>query len=63
LLRNGSKYISAATEADATVEELLEKKYSTTEELLKAVFSMQSTLRVYTRDENRTGISDWQLSL
>jgi hypothetical protein len=34
------KYVSFATEADATVEELLEKKCAITEELLEVVFSM-----------------------
>jgi hypothetical protein len=36
------KHVPLATEADATVEGLLQKKHATTEELLEAVFSVQS---------------------
>jgi hypothetical protein len=44
LLSNGAVNISAATKADATVHEL-EKKLTTIEELLDAMFSMWSALR------------------
>jgi hypothetical protein len=39
------KYVSAATYADATVEELLEKKHATIEKLLEVVFSMRTSRR------------------
>jgi hypothetical protein len=47
----------AATEADATVNGLLEKKHMLVEELLEAVFIMQSAPRLYTRDQNGTVVS------
>jgi hypothetical protein len=36
------KHVPVATEAYAMVEGLLEEKHATTDELLEAVFSMQS---------------------
>jgi hypothetical protein len=36
------KYVSAATETDATVEDLIEKNHPKIEELWEAVFSMRS---------------------
>jgi hypothetical protein len=36
-----------ATEADATVEEYVEKKHTTIEEFLEAVFYMRPALRLY----------------
>jgi hypothetical protein len=39
-----------AGKADATVDGLLEKKHATEEELLEAVFCVQSAPRLYTRN-------------
>jgi hypothetical protein len=49
------KHIFATTQADATVEELMEKKHATIGELLEAMFSMRSASRIYTG--NRNGIA------
>jgi hypothetical protein len=46
-----------ATEVDSTVEELLDKKHATIQELLEAVFPMWFTPRLYTRVQNRTPVS------
>jgi hypothetical protein len=43
-----------ATEADATVEKLVEKKHAAIE-LLEAVFSMQSAPKLYTADRVEAG--------
>jgi hypothetical protein len=48
------KHVSSATQADATVAELLAEKHATIQELLEVVFHMQSTLRLYTMDRNGT---------
>jgi hypothetical protein len=45
----------AAREADVIVEDLLEKKYATIEELLEAVFSMPSATKLYTEDRSSSG--------
>jgi hypothetical protein len=39
-------------DADATVEELLEKKHATIEELLEMTFSMRSASRLYAGNRN-----------
>jgi hypothetical protein len=49
-----SKHVSAATKANVTVEELLDKKHITIEELLGAVFFMRSAWRLYTGDRKGT---------
>jgi hypothetical protein len=41
-----------ATEADATVERLLQKKYTVIEELLEAVFYMRSAPRLHAVDRD-----------
>jgi hypothetical protein len=51
------KHVYAATEADETVKELLKKKHATIQELLEAVFSIQSILRLHTRDQNGAAVS------
>jgi hypothetical protein len=58
-----SKHISAATESDATVEELLEKKHATIDELFEAVLYMRSAPMLYTEDRKGTAVSKIKLSL
>jgi hypothetical protein len=50
------KNVFAATEADTTMGELLEKKHATIG-LLEIVFSEGSTTRLYTGDRNGTMVS------
>jgi hypothetical protein len=52
-----SKHDFVATEAGATLEILLEKKYAVIKELLEAVFSMPSDPRPHTEDRNGAAIS------
>jgi hypothetical protein len=51
------KHVSAATEADATLEELLEKKHATIEEPLEAVFSVRFAPRPYTGGRNGAAVT------
>jgi hypothetical protein len=51
------KHVSVATEANAPVEELLNKKHATIEELLEAVFSMRGAQVPLTGDRNGTAVT------
>jgi hypothetical protein len=51
------KHVSAAIEADATSDGLLNKKHATISKLLEAVFSMRSAPRLKIGNRNATAVS------